>query len=298
VRPHLDDKVLTAWNGLMISAFARGARALDDPSLAEAAARAGEFVWAHLFREGTGDPGTLQRRWRDGESAAPGQLDDYAYAAYGFLDLYRATFDVRWLERAVALTEGLVARFVDGERGGFFESPAGDPHVRVRMKSDFDGAENSGVSIAALVLLALGRLLDRREWLELAARTLDLYEARLEAGPLAMPQMLVAMDVGAEAPRHIVVAGQRDAPDTRALLREFDSRYSPEDLLLLADDEDSRRRLVALAPFTAPLKPLGGKSVAYVCVDYACQLPIRDAASFAARLDELAPARPNSGVSA
>jgi uncharacterized protein YyaL (SSP411 family) len=192
----------------------------------------------------------------------------------------------------------MVEKFVDAERGGLFESPAGDPHVRVRMKSDFDGAENSGVSIAALVLLALGRLLDRREWLDIAARTLALYAARLEAGPLAMPQMLVAMDVASEAPRHIVVAGLRDAPETRALLREFDSRYSPEDLLLLADDEDSRRRLAALAPFTAALGSQGGRPVAHVCVDYACQLPIRDAASFAARLDELAPARPNSGVSA
>ena len=295
IRPHLDDKVLTAWNGLMISAFARGARALGDASLAATALRAGEFIVSRMYDASTG---TLLRRWRDGDAACAGQLDDYAYSAYGFLDLYRATLDVAWLERAVALTESLVTRFADDERGGFFESPPGDPHVRVRMKGDHDGAENSGSSIAALVLLALGRLLDRREWLDRAERLLDLYAGRLDHAPVAMPTMLVAMDVAAEAPRHIVVAGSREAPGTRALVAEFDQRYSPEELLLRVDSEDTWQRLGALAPFTRTLPLQRGTPTAYVCIQYACRLPTSDPMTFAAQLDDFLPARPTTGASA
>ena len=295
VRPHLDDKVLTAWNGLMISAFARGARALADASLAATAARAGEFIMTRMFDPATG---ALLRRYRDGEAAAAGQLDDYAYMAYGCLDLYRATFDVVWLERAVALTEALIERFADDEHGGLFESPAGDPHVRVRMKSDHDGAENSGASIAALVLLALGRLLDRGGWIERAGRLLAFHAGRLERAPSAMPTMLLAMELEAGAPRHIVVTGQREDAATRALVGEFDQRYCPEDLLLLINGDATRQRLAALAPFTVALAPLHGTATAYVCIQYACRLPATDPLSFAAQLDDFAPARPTTGVSA
>ena len=295
VRPHLDDKVLTAWNGLMISAFARGARALADASLAATAARAGEFIMSRMFDPATG---ALLRRYRDGEAAAAGQLDDYAYMAYGCLDLYRATFDVVWLERAVALTEALIERFADDEHGGLFESPAGDPHVRVRMKSDYDGAENSGASIAALVLLALGRLLDRGGWIERAGTLLAFHAGRLERAPSAMPTMLLAMELEAGAPRHIVVTGPRENAATRALVGEFDQRYCPEDLLLLIDGDATRQRLAALAPFTAALAPLHGTATAYVCIQYACRLPATDPLSFAAQIDDFAPARPTTGVSA
>jgi hypothetical protein len=293
-RPHRDDKVLTAWNGLMISAFARGARALDDPSLAAAATRAAEFVWTHL-RDAA--DGTLKRRWRDGEAAFAGQLDDHAYFAYGLIDLYRATLDVVWLERAIAMAEALMTTFADDAGGGLFESPAGDPHVAVRLKSDFDGAENSGASIAALVLLSLGRLLDRRDWLERVERLLDLHARRLAHGPTAMPQMLVAMDVAREAPRHVVIAGRRDADDTRALIRAFDAQADPEDLLLLTEPGDAGRRLAALAPFTGGLDSRDGRATAYVCVHYACRLPSHDPTTFAAQLAEPAPSSP-TGVQA
>ncbi len=295
IRPHLDDKVLTAWNGLMISAFARGARVLGDASLAATAVRAGEFIMTRMCDSATG---ALLRRYREGEAAAAGQLDDYAYMAYGCLDLYRATFDIVWLERAVSLTEALLERFADDGHGGLFESPAGDPHMRVRMKSDYDGAENSGASIAALVLLALGRLLDRGEWLERAGRLIAFHAGRLERAPVAMPTMLLAMDLEAGAPRHIVLTGPRDDASTRALVGEFDQRYCPEDLLLLIDSNTTRQRLAALAPFTAALASQHGTATAYVCIQYACRLPAADPLSFAAQLDDFAPARLTTGVSA
>src|SRR5204863_4973035 len=139
-------------------AFARGARVLGDDALRARAVRAAEFAWTRLWDE---KHGTLRRRWRDGEAAGEGQLDDYAYLALGCLDLYQADHAARWLARATRLTEVMVARFWDGKDGGFWESPPGDASIRVRMKDGFDGAEMAGNSIAALELAPLARLLDR-----------------------------------------------------------------------------------------------------------------------------------------
>jgi uncharacterized protein YyaL (SSP411 family) len=293
VRPHRDDKVITAWNGLMISAFARGARVLDDDRLRERAARAADFIWDHLRDEKSGE---LMRRWREGESRIPGQLDDYACYALGLIDLYEATLDPRWLERAVSITEAELTRFWDDRDGGFFSSPAGDPHLRVRMKDDFDGAELAGNSVAAWNLQTLATLLDRDAWRDQVKRMLDYYARRLEHGPIAMPQMMVAMQQEQATPRHIVIAGDRDASDTRAMRREFDRRFLPHDVLLLASG-DTRQRLAGLAPFAASLEPRDGRATAYVCVHYACRLPTHDAAEFARQLDAATPVQSAQGGS-
>ena len=278
VRPHRDDKVLTAWNGLMISAFARGARVWD----ARARAR-------RCAATGLGDKhanGALARRWRAGEAGAPGQMDDYAYLALGLVDLYQAGHDPVWLDRAAQVVETMVARFWDPRDGGFFESPAGDVRIRVRMKDGFDGAEMAGNSIAALDLQLLGTLLDRSEWLQMAHQTFDYYSRRLATGAAAMPQMLVAMELASATPRHIVIAGAPGGADTRAMVGAFDRRFLPHDVLLLADGGARQKALAALAPFVAPLAPRNGRATAYVCVGYACRLPTDDLAAFSAQLDE------------
>ena len=283
MRPHKDDKVVTAWNGLMISAFARGARVLGDPALAARATRAADFIWDRLRDPASGD---LHRRWREGEAKGAGQLEDYAYLALGYFDLYQATFDPRWLERAVALTETQNARFWDDAHGGYFESPAGDASIAVRMKDAFDGAEMAGNSVAAWNLLMLGTLLDRTDFRERARRTLDYFARRLGDGAAGMPQMLAAMDLERSAVRHVVIAGRADAADARAMVAEFDRRFLPHDALLFAGGGEEQKRLAKLATFVAPLAPKNGRATAYVCVDYACRLPTTDLAAFAAQLEE------------
>jgi len=281
VRPHRDDKVITAWNGLMIAGYAHGARVLGDPALAARAARAAEFVWAELRDHRTGE---LKRAWRGGASGA-GQLDDYAGYAFGLIELYAATFEPRWLERAVEVTEQQVARFYDGKDGGFWESPAGDPYVTLRMKDDFDGAEIAGNSIAAYNLQLLAVLLDREDWRQKAAHTLDYYARRLHGHPNGMPRMLVAMDLEQSVTRHIVLAGDLDREDTRAMIHEFDKRFLPRDQMLVVTPATAHA-LAKLAPFAAGLTRRDGKATAYVCVDYACRLPTADRTAFAAQLDE------------
>jgi uncharacterized protein len=282
VRPHLDDKVLVAWNGLMISACARGARVLGDPDLATRAARAADFIWTHLYDARSGE---MKRRWRDGQAAEAGQLDDYAYYALGCIDLYEATFEPRWLERAVAVTDAQIARFWDGAHGGFFESPLGDPSVKVRMKDGFDGAEMAGNSIAAWNLQMLGRLLDREEWLTKARQTFDYFATRLAGGAASMPQMLVAMDLERAQPRHVVVAGASGAADTRGMIEAFNHRFLPNDALLVVDGGPRQKALARLTEFVEPLHTQQGRATAYVCVNYACSLPTTDLEVFAAQLD-------------
>ena len=283
VRPHRDDKVLSAWNGLMISACARGARVLGDESLAKQAERAAEFVWSHLHDPSTG---ALQRRWREGEAAEAGQLDDYAYLALGFIDLYGATYDPKWLSRAVLLTESQIERFSDERDGAFFDSPTGDPHLKIRFKEAFDGAEIAGNSIALSNLQLLGTLLGRDEWLAKAKRGIDYFTRRLGEGSAGMPQMLATMDLEQSVPRHVVIAGERGDAATRKMLREFNRRFLPHDLLLLVQADEGKKRLSRIAPFTEPLERKGGKATAYVCVNYACQLPTTDPRTFATQLEE------------
>jgi len=288
VRPLRDDKVIAAWNGLMITAFARGAIVLDDPALLERARRAAEFVWDRMRDASSG---ALRRIYRDGEAAVQAQLDDHAHLALGFVEMYRASLEPLWLERAVAIVETLVDRFWNTADGGFFSSPADTPHLRLRLEDDHDGAEVSGSSTAMECLVTLSALLDRAEWRELTRRAFARYERTLARYPLAMPRMLGAMLLDGPT-RHVVIAGPRDRSDTRALLRVFNERYRPGDFALLTAGAETAG-LERLAPFAASLEPREGRATAYVCIDYACRLPITDPAEFAVQLDAVA--RSSSG---
>ncbi|MFZ0936783.1 MAG: thioredoxin domain-containing protein, partial [Bryobacteraceae bacterium] len=176
VRPHLDDKILTAWNGLMISAFALGGTVLEEPRYAAAARRAADFTLSRLFQPETG---RLLRRYREGEAAIPAFLEDYALFTQALLDLYEAQFDRRDLEWAVRLAEKQSALFEDSAGGGFFHSPAGDPSLVLRLKEDYDGAEPSGNSIAILNLLRLAQVTGRAGFRASAERALAAFAPRL-----------------------------------------------------------------------------------------------------------------------
>jgi uncharacterized protein YyaL (SSP411 family) len=291
VRPHRDDKVIAAWNGLMISAFARGFAMFGDQELANRASEAAAFVWSHLVREHGGRV-TLARRWRDGEAAGAGQLDDHAALALGCLDLALATHDTLWLDRATRLAAEMLARFEDPDHGGFFESPVGDPTVTLRLKDGYDGAELAGNSIATHVLWRLATLLDRDDFRSASERSFAYHAGRLAAQPLAMPMMLAAMERAGVAPRHVVVVGRPGAADATALLDETTRRFLPRDDVLLKPDDEAGRAWAERVRFLAPLVAVGGHATGYVCVDRMCKLPATQPGAFGDRLDEPAPRKP------
>jgi uncharacterized protein YyaL (SSP411 family) len=272
-RPHRDDKILTAWNGLTISAFAKGAQALEDRRYRDAARAAAEFVLSRLH---DGTNATLLRRYRDGEAAIPGFLDDYAFFVQGLLDLYETVFDTRYLDLAGKLTDTQLARFEDASRGGFYTTPVGAIGPAPRMKDDYDGAEPSGNSIAILNLLRLSALLGRPSYREAAERALRWFAPFLAAAPEAAPQMLSALSLSATPPRQIVVLGDRDAEDTCAFLRAIHAGFQPNKALLLVDGDAARRFLSAGWPAIAAMQRVNGAATAYLCENQVCHLPVTD----------------------
>jgi uncharacterized protein YyaL (SSP411 family) len=277
IRPHLDDKILTAWNALMISAFATAAQVLDEPRYLTAAQRAAEFILTQMC-----DPDTmlLHRRFRDGEAAIPGFLDDYAFLIAALLDLYEAGFDLRHLDTAVTLTRKMRDLFEDPEKGGFFTTAAGDSSLVLRMKDDYDGAEPSGNSIALLDLLRLAHITGRAEFREAAGRALNALMPKMSSQPVAVPQMLVALDYSLAPKREIVIAGDPSAGATQAFLCELRGRFLPNTVTLLIDSDKTRAKLAEFFPAAGSMRPIDGQPTAYVCRNYACELPTTELSKF------------------
>ena len=272
IRPHRDDKVLTAWNGLMISAFSAAAQALGEGRYAEAARRSADFVLGRMYHRGER---LLMRRHRDGETAIPGFLDDYALFAGALFDVYEVTFDCGYLETAVELAEVIVERFEDRERGGFFSAAEGDGSLVLRIKDDYDGAEPSGNAAAMTILLRAGLLTGRADFRDAAGRALASFAAGLRSAPVTVPQMLVALDMSLSTPRQIVLATDGDGREMLEFRREIGRRFLPY-RTLLAVNAASRERLAALQPAVREMAATGGKTAAYVCRNYVCQLPVFD----------------------
>ncbi len=272
-RPHLDDKILTAWNGLMITAFAKAARILNEPKYADAARLAADFILSTL----SSHDGTLLRRYREGEAAIGGMLDDYAFFVQALLDLYETTFEFRFLERAIAIANKQSQLLEDAENGGFYASAHPDAISLMRHKDDYDGAEPSGNSIALLNLLRLHRVTGQPAYENSARKLIAAFEARLRTSPYGMPQMLCSWEFDMAAPREIVVAGHAEPWTTEPLWKAFD----PNRVLLHATPD-----LVALRPEAdqAPLAAMTGPAV-YICENFACKAPARGPGDLAALLE-------------
>jgi uncharacterized protein YyaL (SSP411 family) len=281
-RPHLDDKIIAAWNGLMISAYARAASVLDDPSYLESAIGAANFLREHLYDSSRK---ILYRNYRQGRSDIEGFADDYAFVIQGLIDLYEASFDVEWLKFAMQLQETQDRLFFDEKNGGYFSTSGKDPNVFLRMKDDNDGAEPAASSVAALNLLRLSQVRDDPQLTERARKTIDAFAATLSHFPSAMPQMLVALDYSLSKPRQIVIAGKKDAPETKALLKEVHRHFLPKTVLLLADGSDGQKYFSEKNEAIRAMSTVEGKSTAYVCENFTCKAPVTDVKELAKLLE-------------
>ncbi|MCU1337502.1 MAG: hypothetical protein JWO19_3083, partial [Bryobacterales bacterium] len=266
-RPHLDDKILTGWNGLMISAFAKGAQILDEPRYAEAAREARNFLHRHLWREADS---TLLRRYRDGDAAIEAFLDDYASLINALVDLYETSFEPTDLKWASQLAERAIALFQDTEGGGFFSSAANQSDLVLRLKDDYDGAEPSGNSVMALALLRLARITQRDDFRAAADRTLESFAGRMLSGGAGLPQMLVAQMFAMGKPMEIVLAGPPTGSSN--MLREIRKRFLPNAVVMRASEAQH-------APDA--MTAVDGLATAYVCENYACKLPVTETRALA-----------------
>ena len=271
-RPHLDDKVLADWNGLMISSLAFGAQALDEPKYAEAARRAADFILKKMVRA----DGRLLHRWRDGEAAIPGHLEDYTFLIHGLVDLYQAGFNPADLAEAKRLTAEMSRLFWDDPAGGFFLTGIDAEKLLVRQKEIYDGAIPSGNSVAALDLIRVGRLTGDAELEKKAARLMEAFGGQVNRQPAAFPQMLIALDFALGPSSEVVVAGPAEDPAVREMLRVVRGVFNPNQVLILHPPGKSGTEIEQLAPFIKDQGMLGSKPTAYVCENHACNLPTSD----------------------
>jgi uncharacterized protein YyaL (SSP411 family) len=261
VRPYKDDKVLTSWNGLMIAALARGAWVLNDDEYGRAAERAARFLLDKMRDR----DGRLLARYRDGQAAFPAYLDDYAFLAWGLIELYGATFDSAWLGQALSLTQEMLDLFRDEQGGGLCFTGRGAEELLARPQEIYDGAMPSGNSVAALNLLRLARLTGDDGLERQAKELLGAFAGTVADYPAGHTFYLCALDCAVKEPLEIVVAGERDDAGTQALLQVLRDVYLPEAAVLFNQAGDSGRQ-----------GPVGGRAAAYVCKNHACQAPVTD----------------------
>jgi uncharacterized protein YyaL (SSP411 family) len=274
-RPHLDDKIIASWNGLMISAYARAAQVLNESRYLESATRAAKALRTHLYDDSRK---VLFRNYRDGRGGVEGFADDYAFVIQGLIDLYEASFDVDWLKFAVELQETQDRLFLDKKNSGYFSTSGQDKSVVLRMKEDNDSAEPAASSVAALNLLRLAQFRDDKQMEERGKKTISAFSATLARFPSAMPQMLVALDFSLNKPRQIVVAGKPHTPETRALLAEVYRLFLPNTILLLADGAEGQKYLGGKNEAIRAMSTVDGQPAAYVCENFTCKAPITDPA--------------------
>ena len=282
VHPLKDDKIITAWNGLMIAALAKGGQALGEAGYTEAAARAADFVLAGLRTE----QGHLMRRYRQGHVAHQGYLDDYAFMVWGLIELYEAAFDPRYLEEALALNRIMLELFWDDKAGGLYFAGRENEALITRKKEVYDGALPSGNSAAALNLLRLSRMTGETGLEEKAEALMRSFSNQVNKYPTAHTHSLTALDFLLGPGREIVIAGDPGHETTRTMAGLVHRRFMPDKVLLLRQEGEAGERLAALSPFVGAMKPIDGQPTAYICREYACQKPISEAGALEEALDD------------
>jgi uncharacterized protein YyaL (SSP411 family) len=278
VKPYRDEKILTAWNGLMMRSFAEASRAFDRKDYLELAVRNADFLLTRLRHDGR-----LLRTYKDGESKLNGYLEDYAYVIDGLLALYEASFDPRRFEEARALAETMIAQFWDAEAGGFFFTSSDHESLITRTKDFYDNAIPSGNSVAASALIRLSLLTGEDRYRGMAETILRLVKPAMMRAPSAFGRMLSALDLFLASSYEIAIIGAPEAPETRAMLDLVFKRYLPNKVVAFAPEADSK------ASQTVKLLEgrgrIDGRTTAYVCRNFYCDAPHTRAQALAETLN-------------
>jgi uncharacterized protein YyaL (SSP411 family)/aryl-alcohol dehydrogenase-like predicted oxidoreductase len=278
-KPGLDDKIITAWNGLMIGALAEGHRVLGEPRYLEAAERAAGFILEKLSRE----DGGLYRTYREGVAHLSAVLEDYAYLSEALIDLYEAGGSLAWLREAERLADRMMADFLDEETGSFFNTASDHEKLIMRYRDGADGATPSGNAVAANALARLSYHLDRPELRHAAAGAIKAFGPLVSRFPRAFATTLRTVDLLLEGPVEIAFVGKKGAADLGALQRAVAEHYLPNRIAAVYDPgvDDGAAEL----PLLRGKQLVLGKAALYVCRDFACRAPITDPAAVAAELE-------------
>ncbi len=272
IHPHKDDKILTDWNGLMIAAFSKAAQVFDEPKYAEAAQKATDFILKNLRSK----DGRLIHRFRDGQASINAHADDYAFLTWGLLELYEANFDSRLLQTALDLNADFDKHFWDAKDGGYYFTADDGEVLLARQKEIYDGAYPSANSVAMLNLLRLGRVTAKTDFDEKASKLSQAFGGNARQQPAAETQLLSGVDFGIGPSYEIVIVGNSQSDDTKAMLKALRKKYVPNKIVILKATEKSENDISKIAEFTQYQSSREGKATAYVCLNYACKLPTTD----------------------
>lgn len=265
--PFLDDKILTSWNGLMISAFSKASTVLNKEKYYEIGKSAADFIFSKLYDDKNK---VFLHRYRDGESKIEATLEDYSFYIQGLLDLYESGFDERYLELAKEMTDRMVEIFYDKKLGGFYDVSGNDKSVLIRSKEDYDSAEPSGNSIAIMNLLRLFQLLKNDNYFKIGEETLKYFSNNLSSGPYSSPQMLCALEFYLNPVKQIVIAGQMGDSVLNEMLLEINKTFIPDKVLICIDRDNLSKTMSYLNDITKP----SDKTLAYICENFSCKLPV------------------------
>ena len=268
--PHKDDKILTDWNGLMITALAKGAQVFDEPKYADAAKRAADFILADMRRE----DGRILHRYREGHAAILANADDYAFLIWGLLELYETVFDVHYLRTALDLNGELIKYFWDEQDGGFYFTADDAEELIVRQKEIYDGAIPSGNSVAVLNLFRLARITANTDLEDKANKIMLAFSKDVGSAPSGYTQMMVALGFGIGPSYEIVIVGDPEAEDTKDMLSALGKHFIPYKVVLLKPAGQETPDITRIADYTEYHSSIDGKATAYVCLDFACKMPV------------------------
>ncbi|GAB6158414.1 thioredoxin domain-containing protein [Desulfotomaculum varum] len=281
VPPFKDDKILTAWNGLMIAALSRGARVFNNEVYRTAAIKAVNFINQRLRRP----DGRLLARFRDGEAAYPAYLDDYAFLVWGLLELYEATFDKDYLVEAVRLTEDMIDLFWDWQQGGFFFYGKDSEQLIIRPKEIYDGAIPSGNSVAAVNLIRLARLTGNNRFADLAHQQLTSFARQVEQYPAGYAFFMMAAYLWQEPPLEIVLTGEAADESLRRMINTVQRAFLPHGVIMARFEGTDAEKPAGLLPLTKDKLPVNGQATVYLCQNFTCQKPITQISQLQAALD-------------
>ena len=276
--PLLDDKSLASWNGLMLRAFAEAGAAFERRDYLDAAARNAEFLLTELRPNGQ-----LLRTYREGQAKLPGFLEDYSFVADGLLALYEATFERRWLDSAVELADQMISLFWDEGAEAFYDTGRGHEELVVRPRDVFDNAQPCGGSVASDLLLRLSVVTGNEDYASKAVGPLRSMAELMGRAPAGTGRWLAALDFYLSTPKEVAVIGLTSDPGTADLLRTVNGRYIANRVVVGADDEGAAA--TSGLPLLEGRGMVDGKPTAYVCENYACQLPVTDSAALTQQLN-------------
>ncbi len=270
IHPFKDDKILTDWNGLMISALAKAGRVFGNISYTKAAEKAADFIQTNLSIKGR-----LLHRYRNGDAKIKGNLDDYSFLVMGLIELYETTFNPLYLQKAIEYTDVMQSHFWDSKNGGYYFSPNDGEKLLIRTKEIYDAAIPSGNSVAFMNLVKLGRITADTKYEKLGSKLVDSFSSNIKQSPTGVSFFLSGLQFEFEESFEIVIAGEKSDDNYNQMLQSIYSKYIPNKVVLFID-KANKKSITELAPFVQNYSGVPGQTTVYVCKNYVCSLPVKD----------------------